>query len=172
MRKKHLRLRRRVKTHGETVIDCARNHCRLPGGGRIFNSTAHKLARFCLFLFCSFIFSSPPPLVDTHLRRLTERCWRWTDGGRGCGAAGGRVGGVSSEWQQSRWRSGIKPGERRGTSFTGIHDALMLRHMLASLLATLRLISSLTQHLAATMDGQQKDRRQTHLWILTLLILV
>lgn len=64
--------------------------------------------------------------------------------------------------------------EGRQTSFTGSHYALMLRHTLASLLATRasHQHSKLKQHLTGTMDGQHKDRRQTHLWILTLLILV
>lgn len=64
--------------------------------------------------------------------------------------------------------------ERRETSFTWSHYALMLSHMPASLLATQasHQHSNLKQHLTGTMDGQHKDRRQTHLWILTLLIFV
>lgn len=64
--------------------------------------------------------------------------------------------------------------EGRQTSFTGSQYALMLRHMLASLLATLvsHQQSKLRQQLTGTMDGQHKDRRMTHLWILTLLIFV
>lgn len=64
--------------------------------------------------------------------------------------------------------------EGRQTSFTGSHYALMLRHMLTSLSATQdpHQHSKLKQHQTGTMDGQHKDRRMTHLWILTLLILV
>lgn len=62
----------------------------------------------------------------------------------------------------------------RQTPFTGSQNALMLRHMLASLLATQVSYQhrKLTQQLTGTMDGQHKDRRMTHLWILTLLIFV
>lgn len=64
--------------------------------------------------------------------------------------------------------------EGRQTSFTRSHYALMLRHTPASLLATRasHQHSKLKPHLTGTMDGQHKDRRQTHLWILTLLIFV
>lgn len=63
--------------------------------------------------------------------------------------------------------------EGRQTSFTGSHYALMLRHMLASLLATqVSHQHNKLKHLTGTMDGQHKDRRMTHLWILTLLIFV
>lgn len=64
--------------------------------------------------------------------------------------------------------------EGRQTSFTGSHYALMLHHMLASPLAAQasHQHSKLKPHLTGTMDGQHKDRRMTHLWILTLLIFV
>lgn len=62
----------------------------------------------------------------------------------------------------------------RQISLTGSHYALMLRHMHASLLAiqASHQHSRLKPHLTGTMDGPQKDRRQSHLWILTLLTIV
>ena len=137
------------------------------GMTNLHENTSKKRALF--FVFCFFYFRSVR-LKDNLLRNNNHNWYsRHKEGGEvGVGGVYWRTVSVMAlTLRYINW-------EGRQTSLTGSHYALMLRHTPASLLATRasHQHSKLKPHLTGTMDGQQKDRRQSHLWILTLLILV